>query len=246
MNLVARTARATAPIFAIAALLLVSGSLPLHAGTGADTPRMLTVTGQGEVRGAPDEAQVSAGVVSVARTAAAALADNSRAMNAVFDTLKHAGIADKDMQTSDFSVDPQYATDKNGNYTQDITGYRVSNTVTVRVRNLSKLGETLDALVSSGANSLGSIAFTISNPKPLMNEARADAVADAISRAQTLAKAAGVTLGPITSIGEQSYEPPRPVYRMAAMAEAAPPPPTPIAAGEESVTASVSITWAMR
>ena len=242
MKLAART---TTPIFAVAALLLVSGSLPLRADTGAAPQRVLTVTGQGEMRGAPDEAQVSAGVVSVARTAAAALAGNSRAMNAVFDTLKHAGIADKDMQTSNFSVDPQYATDKNGNYTQNITGYRVSNTVNVRVRDLGKLGATLDALVSSGANSLGSIAFAISNPKPLMSQARAAAVADAIARAQTLAKAAGVTLGPITSISESSYEP-RPVYRMAAMAEAAPPPPTPIAAGEESITASVSITWTIR
>ena len=225
------------------ALALLSGSAAVGADTGGTGPRVLTVSGQGEVHGTPDQAMLSAGVVTSARTAASALADNSRAMNEVFATLKRAGIADKDMQTSNFSVQPQYATDKNGNTLQDITGYQVSNTVNVRVNEMSKVGPTLDALVSSGANSIGDIAFTIKDPKPLLAEARAAAVADAIARAQTLARAAGVTLGPITSIGENSYSEPRPLYRVAM---AAAPAQTPIAAGEESVTAGVSITWSIR
>jgi len=228
------------------ALALLAGPAAVSADMGGGIQhRVLTVSGQGEVRGAPNQAMLSAGVVTTARTAASALADNSKAMNQVFATLKHAGIADKDMQTSNFSVQPQYATDKNGNTLRDITGYQVSNTVNVRVDDLSKVGPTLDALVSSGANSIGDIAFTIKDPKPLMAQARAAAVADAIARAQTLAHAAGVTLGPITSINESGgYSEPRPMYRMAAMASA--PAPTPIAAGEESVTAGVSITWAIR
>ncbi|MGN6515335.1 MAG: SIMPL domain-containing protein [Rhizomicrobium sp.] len=228
------------------ALISVAGSAALGAGAGDDAAkRVLTVSGEGEVRAAPDEALLSAGVVTNARTAAAALSDNSRAMNEVFATLKRAGIADKDMQTSNFSVQPQYATDKNGNTLQDITGYQVSNTVNVRVDDLAKVGPTLDALVSSGANSIGDISFTIKNPKPLMAQARAEAVADAVARAQTLARAAGVALGPITAITESGYSaPPRPMYRMATMAAA--PAPTPIAGGEESVTANVSITWAIR
>lgn len=227
------------------ALALLSGPAAVSADTGGGADRrVLTVSGQGEVRGAPNQAMLSAGVVTTARTAASALSDNSRAMNAVFVTLKRAGIADKDMQTSNFSVQPQYATDKNGNTLRDITGYQVSNTVNVRVDDLSKIGPTLDALVSSGANSIGDIAFTIKDPKPLMAQARAAAVADAIGRAQTLARAAGVTLGPITSISENGYSEPRPMYRMATMAAA--PAPTPIAAGEESVTAGVSITWSIR
>lgn len=227
------------------ALALLSGPAAVSADTGSGTAlRMLTVSGQGEVRGRPNQAMLSAGVVTTAQTAASALAANSRAMNEVFATLKRAGIADKDMQTSNFSVQPQYATDKNGNTLQNITGYQVSNTVNVRVDDLSKVGPTLDALVSSGANSIGDIAFTIKDPKPLMAEARAAAVADAIARAQTLARAAGVTLGPITSISESGYSEPRPMYRVVAMAAA--PSQTPIAAGEESVTAGVSITWSIR
>lgn len=227
------------------ALVLLTGPAAVSADTGGSVQRrVLTVSGQGEVRVAPNQAMLSAGVVTTARTAASALADNSKAMNEVFATLKRAGIAEKDMQTSNFSVQPQYATDKNGNTLQNITGYQVSNTVNVRVDDLSKVGPTLDALVSSGANSVGDIAFTIKDPKPLMAQARAVAVADAIARAQTLARAAGVTLGPIISINESGYSEPQPMYRMAAMAAA--PAPTPIAAGEESVTAGVSVTWSIR
>jgi len=234
--------RAAALLAAGLALAFIGAS----SATAADNEplRQITVTGEGEVHATPDQAMLSAGVVTTARTAAAALSNNSRAMNQVFAALKRAGVADKDMQTSNFSVQPQYATDKNGNTLQNITGYQVSNTVSVRVNDLEKVGPTLDALVSSGANSIGDIAFTIKDPKPLMMQARADAVADATARAQTLARAAGVTLGPIVSISESGYSPPRPMYRMAAMAGA--PAPTPIAAGEQSVTAGVSITWSIR
>jgi len=164
-------------------------------------------------------------------------------MNAVFATLKKAGIADRDMQTSDFSVQPQYPPQRDNDAAQHIIGYQVSNTVSVTVENLAALGATLDALVSSGANSIGEIAFSIKDPKPLMAQARASAVADAIARAQTLAKAAGVTLGPITAIGESGYEPQRPMAPMMNMARSAP---VPIAAGQQSITAGVSITWEIR
>jgi uncharacterized protein YggE len=228
-------------VLSLSLALIIGPAAIADAGSGPQK-RVLTVTGQGEVHGTPDQAMLSAGVVTTARTAADALKDNAKTMNAVFATLKRAGIADKDMQTSGFSVQPQYETDKNGNTSRDITGYRVSNTVNVRVNDLAKVGPTLDALVASGANSIGDIAFTIKDPKPLMEKARAEAVADALARAQTLARAAGVTLGPIVSIGESGYSAPRPMYRMATMAAA----PTPIAAGEESVTAGVNITWSIR
>jgi uncharacterized protein YggE len=228
-----------------AGLILVLLAGPHPALAASDTPHIITVSGEGEVHATPDEALLSAGVVTTARTAAAALTDNAKSMNAVFATLRSAGIPEKSMQTSGFNVSPQYATDKDGAQTQRITGYQVSNTVNVTVGDLSKVGPVLDALVASGANSIGDISFGIKNPKAAMTQARSLAVADAIDRAQTLAKAAGVTLGPITSISEGSgYEPPRPMYRMAAMAAA--PAQTPIAAGEQSVTANVSITWEIR
>jgi hypothetical protein len=209
----------------------------------ADT-RTMTISGEGEVKAAPDQAYLSAGVTTEARSAAAALAANTRAMNAVFDTLRKAGIQDKDMRTSGFSVQPQYSNDK---APQRITGYEVSNNVGVTVENLSNLGPTLDALVASGANNIGDISFGFRDPKALMQKARAEAVADAVSRAQIIAKAAGVALGPIDTISEGggSIEQPRPMYRMMAAAEDAKAP-TPVAAGQQSLSDSVSITWEIR
>jgi uncharacterized protein YggE len=209
-------------------------------------PRTMTVSGQGEVRAVPDEAQLSAGVVTHARDAAGALAANSRAMNNVFDALKRLGIPEKSIQTSDFSVSAQYQTDQHGNATQKISGYEVSNNVAVVVDDLGKLGPAIDALVSSGANSMGSIEFTIRDPKPLLTEARAEAVKDALQRAETYSKAAGVTLGPIDSIGENGYEAPRPMFARAMTVTNSIAAPTPVAAGQESITAGVSITFEIR
>lgn len=230
---------------AICALTIFAG--PAHADQNGPPPRTITVSGEGEIKAAPDEAQLSAGVVTQARMASDALAANSRAMNAVFDALKRLGIPDKSIRTSDFSVSPQYQTDKHGNTTQNIIGYQVSNNVSVTVDDLGKLGSAIDALVSSGANSLGSIDFTIRDPKPLLAEARAAAVKDALARAQLYATSAGVTLGEITSIGENGGELPRPMYRSMAMSVAASADRvTPVAAGEDTVSAGVSITFDIR
>jgi hypothetical protein len=244
MHLTISRAAALAMGTGLFALVLAPGAL-LAAEDTTPPPRTMTVSGQGEVKAVPDEAQLSAGVVTQARNAADALAANSRAMNAVFDALKRIGIPDKSIQTSDFSVSAQFQTDPHGNTTQKIIGYQVSNDVTVIVDDLTRRGPAIDALVSSGANSMGGIAFTIRDPKPLLTEARADAVKDALQRADTYAKAAGVALGPITSIGESGYEAPRPMNRMMAMS-ASVAQSTPVAAGEESITAGVSITFEIR
>jgi uncharacterized protein YggE len=241
---ISKTSFLSKPVMAGA--IAVLAAMPGGAALAADAAsRVITVSGEGEVRAAPDEAMLSAGVVTTARTAATALADNSHAMNQVFATLRGAGVPEKSIQTSGFNVSPQYATDKDGSQTARITGYQVSNTVNVTVDDLSKVGPTLDALVASGANSIGGISFDIKDPKAALAEARKRAVGDAVARAQTLAQAAGVTLGPITSINEGGGYEPRPLYRMAAPMNALAAPP-PIAASEQSVTANVSITWEIR
>jgi hypothetical protein len=209
-------------------------------------PRTLSVSGLGEMKSAPDESNLSTGVTTQAATAAQALAANSRAMNAVVATLKRLGIPDRDIQTSDFSVQPQYQTYKLGtNGPQRIVGYQVSNTVNVIVEDIGETGAVLDALVSSGSNQIGGINFSIRDPKPLLRSARAAAVTDAIDRAQTYAKAAGVTLGPILSIQEGGNESPRPMManKMVMALDAAPPP---VAGGEESVSVNVTITWVIQ
>ena len=201
------------------------------------------MSGQGEVRAAPDMATLSAGVTSEAATAAAALAADTARMQAVFAALKKLGIADKDMQTANFSVSPQMApqTANNNSQPPHVTGYQVSNQLQLRLDDVSRLGPAIDALVTAGANQMNGIDFAIKDSAPLLAAARADAVSDARAKAEIYAKAAGVSLGPILSIGENAGQGPRPVYMALPMARAAKA--VPVAAGEESITAEVSIVW---
>lgn len=220
------------------------GALALHAAPAmADDPsRTISVGGQGTASGVPDQAQLSAGVSTVAATAAAALAENSRKMNAVFAALKRLGVADKAIQTSNFSVSPQYADNPNGTR-QRITGYQVSNQVNVILDDTNKLGLTLDALVAAGANDINSVSFAIRDPDALLETARKQAIADARKRAETYAAAAGVSLGGVISIQENGgYEPPRPMTVMAFRSKDA----TPTAAGEQSVTANVTVMFELK
>lgn len=231
------------PLVMITAGLLLAVSAAAAPAAREVLPRTLTVSGLGTAKAAPDEASFSTGVVSRGATAGQALAANSRAMNAVIATLKKEGVPDKQIQTSNLSLSPQYQACKpEVACPQKIVGYEVSNTVNVTVA-LDRAGPVLDALVTSGSNQIDGISFSIHDTKPLLAEARADAVKDAMARGGLYARAAGVNLGPILSIAEGGSQMPQPLYRgfMAAKAEFAPAPP--VAGGEQSVSATVSITW---
>jgi uncharacterized protein YggE len=208
----------------------------------AADPRTIAMTGHGEIKAVPDQAQVSAGVTTSAATAAQTLAANSARMRGVFAALEKMGVPQKNIQTSNFSVSPQYTNGEN-NGPRRLTGYQVSNEVMVRLDDVAKLGNALDALVAAGANQMNGISFSIQNSGPMLEKARADAFGDARARAETYAKAAGVSLGPILSISEGGGEAPRPLYRMAASFAGAP---APVAAGEQSVSADVSVVWEIR
>jgi uncharacterized protein YggE len=228
---------------AIAGLALAPASQGL-AQSAATIQRTITVSGEGEAKAAPDEAHLRAGVVTEARNAAEALAANTRAMNQVFAALRRLGIPDKSIQTSDFTVSPQYKSDRNGDSTSAISGYQVSNEVVVTVDDLAKLGAALDALGASGANSLGNMDFDIRDPKPLMAAARADAMKDAAARAQSYAAAGGFTLGPILEVSEGGAEMQRPMMKAAPMMRMAAA--VPVASGENTVSASVTVTYEIR
>ncbi len=234
----------------LAAALIAASLSTATAGLPAladDTPRTLTLTGRAEVSSTPDMAVISAGAVSEAETARAALSANNEAMAAVLKTIRAAGVAEKDIQTSNFSVQPKYTyPPRASDGTQDapkIVGYTVSNTVTVIVREMDKLGGVMDAVVTSGVNQMNGLDFTIAEAEPLRNEARKAAVADALARAKLYADAAGVKLGPIRTISEDSFvRPPQPMARMALeakMADAA----APVAPGEQVIEATVNIVW---
>lgn len=199
----------------------------------------LTVTGEGRVDVVPDMATVTLGVTSVADTAAQALAENSAQVATVIENLKAAGIEARDVQTSGLSLNPNWT-----NYGTDsqprIEGYTAQNMVTVRVRALDRLGSVLDAAVKDGANTLNGLTFGLSNPQPVEDSARAAAVKDARRKADVLTGAAAVLLGPVLSITESTgYAQPMPMFR----ADAASAPGVPVAGGELTVGASVTIVY---
>jgi uncharacterized protein YggE len=208
-------------------------------------PRRIVVTGTGEAMARPDIAVISAGVVVQSETASAALADNSRAMEAVLQQLRTSGLADADVQTSQFSVTPLYERqppEREITAPPRIVGYQVSNRVTARVRDIDRLGAVLDALVSAGATNIDGPWFDIADPAQVLGEARDAAVADALARARRYAAAAGVELGQIISIEEAGSfaPPPRPMMRAEAIAAD-----VPIAPGQTELSASVTVTFAI-
>ncbi|MEO6092788.1 MAG: SIMPL domain-containing protein [Novosphingobium sp.] len=239
------------------ALALALAAVPLGAASAQTTPApvleaghaLLTVSADGRSTRAPDLALFTAGVTSQATTASAALAENSRAMNAVVTALKSAGIAGRDIQTSNLSLNPVYAPPKrepDGTYVeggQKIIGYQVTNSVNVKQRRLEQYGRVIDTLVSSGANQVNGPSFQLDQPDAALDEARTAAVGKARQRAELYARAAGLRIVRILSISEGGgYSPaPRPVmYRMAA--EAAPAPP-PVESGELEIGANVTIQF---
>jgi len=233
-------------VLRLAALTVLALAISPLANAQEPPVRTIVVSGTGEASAVPDQAQVSAGVVSQAATAEAALDANTAAMERVFAALEAAGIEERNIRTSNFSVSPEYEPYRQDNPEQRrIIGYQVSNQVTAIVEEIDELGETLDALVRSGANQLNGISFSISDPKPLEQEARRAAVQDAIAKAQTLAEAAGVTLGQILSIqeGGGGYQPPGPIFMRAEALSAAP---VPVAPGESTLSVSVSLTYAIQ
>lgn len=208
-------------------------------------PRIVSLTGHGEVRSTPDIAFVTSGVTTQGATAAEALAANTKAMTGLFAALKEAGIESKDIQTSNFSVQPRY--DFSNGQAPKLVGYDVSNNVTVKLRKVDTLGALLDKMVQSGSNQISGISFDVSKPEEAMDEARKLATQDATRKAKLYAQAMGIELGNVMQISEGSSTMPQPVpfVRGAAMmkADAAP---VPVAAGEQTLAADVNIIWEIK
>lgn len=207
----------------------------------------IMVSGEGEATVAPDMAVISLAAVRDAETAAEALSANSAAMTEVLAALKAQGIAEKDLQTTDFSIQPKYKQETRNDGTYEapvIVGYTVSNGLTVRVRDLSQLGTILDQSVKLGVNQGGGISFTNDDPEATIEAARKQAVEKAAAKAKTLTEAAGVKLGRVVEISENFARPMPQVYAAAPMAKMADES-VPIASGENLYTVTVNITYAI-
>ncbi|MDP8995760.1 MAG: SIMPL domain-containing protein, partial [Pseudomonadota bacterium] len=173
--------------------------------------RPLVLSGHGEIKMAPDMAIVELGTLSQAPTAKAALDANTAKMSALIALLKSAGIDDKDIQTSNFSVGPRYDNSTTSGQAEKIVGYDVNNGVSVIVHKLDGLGAILDKAVSAGSNQINGISFGIANSQSAQDEARKAAVADALRKATLLTEAAGVKLGALQSMSEQGGNIPMPM-----------------------------------
>lgn len=211
---------------------------PTPAGVAVST---VSVNGTGSVTITPDAASISVGVNVVNANLAEAQSLATSQMNDVIAALKAAGIADVDIQTSNYSVNVIQEYDTNG-YPARVSGYQVNNQVNVIVRDIAKLGETLESAVAAGANSIYGVSFIVSDSADAAKQARTDAVADATSKAEQIAEATGMTLGRVLSVTE-SYGP----YPMAksygagdAMAEMSA---VPIQAGGNIITVEVQMTF---
>jgi uncharacterized protein YggE len=228
------------PCVAATCLAAVLAGTSAHAD--AVPPPTISVTGEATISATPDLARVEAGVTTDAKTAHDASNANNDAMGKVLLALKGAGISEKDYQTSQVSLQPQYSSSQNRSGPNVLTGYRATNRITIKVRDILKVANVIDAVVGAGANDLGGISFSVSNASKLLDDARSQAIADARRKAEIYAKAAGVTLGAPVSISEEGT--PAPImYRRASAPMAAS---APIAPGEETLRVAVGVSWAIK
>ncbi len=231
-----------------AALALALIALPVAPSLAQDAePRAahLSLSADGEVRLVPDQATVSAGVVTQGETAAEAVRANANAMSRVFRELRRAGVAERDMQTSRLSVNPIYSRpERSSGASPRITGYEARNTVSAMVREIDEVGAVIDAVFDAGANTLDGVNFSSSQADAARDEARRLAVAALYARRDLYAQAAGFEIVRLMNFAESGGFQPMPVPMMARAEsfDAS----TPVAAGELVVRASVSAVWEIR
>jgi uncharacterized protein len=224
---------ALAIAFLVMPLAFEGRAFAQSAGVPAAKTPFIEVSGRGSVQAEPDMATIRIGVTTENAKVQDAVSANTAATEKVLSELQQASIDKKDLKTSNFSVYPQYKTE--GENKHQVITYRVSNTVTVTIRDISKVGDILAKAVVAGSNQITGPSFSVSKPEKYMNEARKKAVENALEKARTYAGAAGLQLGPILEISEPGL--PTPVnFTMARSAAAAP---VPIEAGEEKLEAQI-------
>jgi uncharacterized protein YggE len=213
--------------------ILLTAMLALSTAQAAE--KLVTVSGEATVAVPPDTAVIRIGVSSLEKTAREAGEANAKQMTAVLAAIKASGIAERDIQTSRVSLQPQYDPNKGG--TARLTGFQANNQVTIRIRDIDNLPTVLDRAIAAGANEMSGVEFVVSEQSKLLDQARDEAIADARRKAELYAKAAGAKLGQVVSINEEGTPPqPRPMQAMRAGA-------VPIVPGEQTLRAIVSVSY---
>ncbi|TPE64478.1 DUF541 domain-containing protein [Sandaracinobacter neustonicus] len=223
----------------VAAATAATAAAAQPAAQTTPAPATLDLSATAEVQAAPDIASIGAGVVTQAPEAQAALSANSEKMVRVVAALKKAGVADRDIQTSGLNLQPQFRYEQN--QPPQLTGFTASNRVQVTLRDLKGAGKVIDTLVKEGANQIDGPDFRVAAPEPLLDKARAEAVAKARARAELYAQAAGLKVVRITEISEGfQQQAPSPKVRTMAMEAAAD---TPVSPGEIGLSATVTMAF---
>jgi uncharacterized protein len=228
-----------ASIVAIAALSVRTGPV---AGAPTDTTpaaHTITVSANGKVTVVPDVARLNLGVTITRSTVKAARADAAKSMTGIIAAVKAQGVADKDIQTTNLSLYPQYGSGS----APKVVGYQISEQIEITVRDLDKAGDVVDTATAKGATDVNGISFDFADPVKVQNDARAAAVTAARASAQAMAGAANVTLGAVVSITDST--PPSPIFygyggmKAVPSADAA----TPVQPGTQDLTASVTVVF---
>ena len=206
----------------------------------------LDIVATGEVTRVPDIAVISAGVVTKAATATAAIGDNADRMARVRAALRRAGIADRDIQTSSVNLNPDYRYAEN--QPPQLTGYQASNNVSIRFRDIKRSGAILDALVAEGANQINGPSLTVDKPEVALDEARVAAISVGRRRADLYAAALGMRVVRLTSVSEAGAEQPRPMPMMSSdiVVTGSSVKRTEIDPGEQKIATSVSMSFELR
>jgi len=252
MSSATRTLLARTLVIAAVAMFAILGGIPAMLGglrspsvvaaASGDPTHGITVQGTAIISLKPDMASLYLGVDAQATTATQAQSNASKAMAAVIAAVKKQGVADADVATQGINLNPTY--DPNINGTSHVNGYQASQSLSVKVRDLDKLGPVIDAGVAAGATSVGGISFSLADPTAATDQARQMAVADAHKRAQSMATAAGVTLGAPISVTEESATQP-PVYYAAGAAADKASAATPVQVGTTDVTVTVDVVYSI-
>jgi len=226
-------------IFACAISALIAAALAAPAAAQqpqSERQANIVVVGEGSIGVAPDLAEITASVTTKAKTAKEAADANAKLMTAVMAALRDAGIAQKDIQTARFSIQPVYATQPNTE--PKLTGFSASNQVAVTIRQIDKVGEIADRMVAAGVTNISNLVFLHSDPSKLLDQAREAAVADARRKAEIYARASGVALGRVVWVSENSAY--TPIAAMDGMFRAKTVA-TPIASGEDTLRVEITV-----
>jgi uncharacterized protein YggE len=217
-------------------LIAAAAPAPVSAQAAERIEKLLTVTGEGTVAAAPDSAVIRLGVSSQGKTARAASDANAREMTVVLAAIKESGVADRDIQTTALSLQPQYDPNKTG--AARLIGFQANNQVTVKIRDVARLPSVLDRAIAGGANEMSGVEFIVSEQGTLLDKARIEAIADARRKAELYAAAAGMKVGRVMAISEEGSAPPQRAFQ-ALRAGAA----TPLAPGEQTLRAVVTVSY---